>query len=205
MCTVDKLKPPPALNPTPISDHELVLRAQKGSEVAYRELLVRYQRPVFSLVFRILHDRDAAEDVVQETFVRAFTYLGKYDPKYKFSSWVFKIARDLAIAVRKRQSSTEPPDKLHDAELSKVVRPLKLAAEPGSDNLEELFAMEELGVRASEKIRISAEVPDWVDEDEAASAIAGFIEALSQLHQALGGGGLVVDGMEVESDIFVHA
>jgi hypothetical protein len=54
-------------------------------------------------------------------------------------------------------------------------------------------------------LRVSAEVPDWVDEDVAAEAVAEFIGALSEMHRAMGGGGLVVDGMEVESDIPAHA
>jgi len=56
-----------------------------------------------------------------------------------------------------------------------------------------------------QKLRVSADIPDWIDEEIAAEAVAGFIRALSKLHRAMGGGGLVVDGMEIESDILVSA
>ncbi|HEX2091683.1 MAG TPA: sigma-70 family RNA polymerase sigma factor, partial [Longimicrobiaceae bacterium] len=90
-----------------LSDHELVARAQKGSEAAYRELLGRYQRPVFSLVYRMVRDREQAEDLAQETFVKVFNNIDRYDPRYKFSSWIFKIATNLTIdALRKKEPAT---------------------------------------------------------------------------------------------------
>lgn len=54
-------------------------------------------------------------------------------------------------------------------------------------------------------LRVSAAIPDWLDEDSAAESIADFIRALSDVHRAMGGEGLVVDGMEVESDVLAHA
>ncbi len=89
------------------TDHDLIALARKGSEKAYRELLGRYQRPVFSLVYRMVRDREQAEDIAQETFVKVFNHLGSYNPKYKFSSWIFKIASNLAIDhLRKKEPET---------------------------------------------------------------------------------------------------
>ncbi|MGH7458449.1 MAG: RNA polymerase sigma factor [Longimicrobiaceae bacterium] len=89
------------------TDQELVRRAAAGSGRAYRELLARYQGPVFSLVYRLVRNRETAEDLAQETFVRVFNSIGRYDPKYKFSSWIFKIANNLAIdQLRKRELDT---------------------------------------------------------------------------------------------------
>jgi len=79
------------------SDQELISRARAGRENAYRELLSRYQRPVFSLVYRMVRDRELAEEISQEAFVRAFEQLHRYDPHYRFSSWIFKIAHNLVI------------------------------------------------------------------------------------------------------------
>ena len=90
-----------------IDDRELAPLAAEGREGAYRELLSRYERPVFSLVYRMVRDRTLAEDLAQEAFVRAFNAIDTYDPSYKFSSWIFKIANNHTIDhLRKRKLDT---------------------------------------------------------------------------------------------------
>ncbi len=85
------------------TDQGVVEFARKGEEVAYRELLRRYQRPVFSLIFRMVRDRELAEDLAQETFVKVINALDRYRPEYKFSSWVFKIANNASIDHLRRK------------------------------------------------------------------------------------------------------
>ena len=85
------------------TDQEVVELARKGEEVAYRELLRRYQRPVFSLIYRMVRDRELAEDLAQETFVKVLNALDRYRSEYKFSSWVFKIANNAAIDHLRRK------------------------------------------------------------------------------------------------------
>jgi RNA polymerase sigma-70 factor (ECF subfamily) len=85
------------------TDQEVVELARKGKEVAYRELLRRYQRPVFSLIYRMVRDRELAEDLAQETFVKVLNALDRYRPEYKFSSWVFKIANNASIDHLRRK------------------------------------------------------------------------------------------------------
>ena len=85
------------------TDQEVVELARKGEEVAYRELLRRYQRPVFSLIYRMVRDRELAEDLAQETFVKVLNALDRYRPEYKFSSWVFKIANNASIDHLRRK------------------------------------------------------------------------------------------------------
>ena len=88
-------------------DRTLALQAAKGREKAFRELLNRYERPVFSLIYRMVRDRSLAEDLAQEAFIRAFNAIGSYNPGYKFSSWMFKIAHNLTIDhLRKRRLDT---------------------------------------------------------------------------------------------------
>lgn len=90
-----------------LSDQEVVARAREGREAAYRELIRRYERPVFSLVFRMLRDRELAEDLTQETFVKALNAVESYRPEFKFSSWIFKIANNAAIDhLRRRELHT---------------------------------------------------------------------------------------------------
>lgn len=91
----------------PPSDKTLAAQAADGREKAFRELMTRYEKPVFSLVYRMVRDRGLAEDLAQETFIRAFTAIGKYNPNYKFSSWIFKIAHNLTIDhLRKKRIET---------------------------------------------------------------------------------------------------
>ena len=95
------------MNNPPPDDKTLAAEAAAGRQRAFRELLQRYERPVFSLIYRMVRDRALAEDLSQETFIRAFRSIGKYNPSYKFSSWIFKIAHNLTIDhLRKKRIDT---------------------------------------------------------------------------------------------------
>jgi RNA polymerase sigma-70 factor, ECF subfamily len=90
-----------------LTDQEVVLRARSGQEAAYRELIRRYERPVFALLFRMVRDRELAEDLAQETFVKALNAIDSYRPEFKFSSWIFKIGNNAAIDhLRRRELDT---------------------------------------------------------------------------------------------------
>ncbi|MCK5483661.1 MAG: RNA polymerase sigma factor SigW, partial [Gemmatimonadetes bacterium] len=65
------------------SDQDLVRLCLKTDERAARELVERFERPVFSLVYRMVRDRELAEDLTQEVFVRTFNNLQRYDRSYK--------------------------------------------------------------------------------------------------------------------------
>jgi RNA polymerase sigma-70 factor, ECF subfamily len=90
-----------------LPDADVVALAQQGREPAYRELLRRYERPVFSLIFRMVRDRETAEDLAQETFIKVLNHIDRYRPEFKLSSWLFKIANNVAIDhLRKRTVQT---------------------------------------------------------------------------------------------------
>jgi RNA polymerase sigma-70 factor (ECF subfamily) len=138
---------------TPLTDHELVASAQKGSEKAYRELLGRYQRPVFSLIYRMLRDREQAEDLAQETFVRVFNHIDRYDPKYKFSSWIFKIATNLTIDhIRKKEVATVSIDGSRYAVTADEIEASTISVVSEDENPEELLEAKELGSSIEEAI-----------------------------------------------------
>jgi RNA polymerase sigma-70 factor, ECF subfamily len=80
-----------------MTDTELVASALAGSQDAFRELVVRFERPVFSLILRMVQDRATAEDLAQDTFVKAFRNLHTYDPQRKLASWLFKIAHNTTL------------------------------------------------------------------------------------------------------------
>lgn len=98
----------------PNSETRWIERALTGSQDAYRHLLGQYQRPVFSVIVRMVHDAALAEDLTQETFVKAFRALESFDRNRKFSSWLFSIAHNTTIDhLRRKQVPTvslEPPE-----------------------------------------------------------------------------------------------
>src|SRR6266545_726879 len=79
------------------SDQQVVVWAKQGHDAAFRELVRRYERPVFSLLYRMVRDRALAEDLAQETFIKVLNGIKSYRPEFKFSSWIFKIANNAAI------------------------------------------------------------------------------------------------------------
>ncbi len=99
--------PPSSLDLVNLPDADLAALAREGKEPAFRELVRRYERPVFSLIFRMVRDRETAEDLAQETFIKVLNHIDRYRPEFKFSSWLFKIANNLTIDfLRKRQLKT---------------------------------------------------------------------------------------------------
>lgn len=79
------------------TDAHLVARALAGSQEAFRDLVLRFERPVFSLIARMVQDPATAEDLTQEAFVKAYRSLRTYDASRKLSSWLFKIAHNTTI------------------------------------------------------------------------------------------------------------
>ncbi|HEU4566232.1 MAG TPA: sigma-70 family RNA polymerase sigma factor [Gemmatimonadaceae bacterium] len=98
---------PISLDLTNLPDADVAALAKQGREAAFRELVRRYERPVFSLVFRMVRDRETAEDLSQETFIKVLNHIDRYRPEFKLSSWLFKIANNVTIDyLRKRQLDT---------------------------------------------------------------------------------------------------
>jgi RNA polymerase sigma-70 factor (ECF subfamily) len=84
------------------SDEALAVEAKRGSEEAFRELVERFHRPVYALIVRIVRQPELAEDVSQETFLKAWKALARFDPGRRFSSWIFKIAHNTALDELRR-------------------------------------------------------------------------------------------------------
>jgi RNA polymerase sigma-70 factor (ECF subfamily) len=127
-----------------LTDQEVVAQARDGREAAYRELIRRYERPVFSLVLRMVRDRQLAEDLSQETFIKALNAIGSYRPEFKFSSWIFKIANNAAIDhLRRRELDTLSLDGAPHAATPEEIEATALqVGDKGETPLEELEARE---------------------------------------------------------------
>ena len=129
-----------------LTDQEIVALARKGREAAYRELIGRYQRPVFSLIYRLVRDREKSEDLAQETFIKVLNALDRYDPSYKFSSWIFKIAHNTSLDhLRKKEPITLSLEGSPHAETASEQEASVIQALSTEETPEDYAASRELG------------------------------------------------------------
>jgi RNA polymerase sigma-70 factor, ECF subfamily len=113
------------------SDEELAVEASRGSEEAFRELVERFERPVFGLIVRIVRRPELAEELAQDTFVKAWRALARFEPERKFSSWLFKIAHNSALDSLRRKG--EEPLSL-DEPVAEGEGPRELPADPNAED-----------------------------------------------------------------------
>ncbi len=127
-----------------LPDADVVALALEGRDSAHRELIKRYERPVFSLVFRMVGNRELAEDLTQDTFVKVLSHLERYRSDFKFSSWIFKIANNVAIDhLRKKQLDTISIDGSPYSETPDDVESSRFdIADDAEDALDEIEARE---------------------------------------------------------------
>ncbi len=86
------------------TDHELIAAARGGDESAFAEIVERYRGQITNFVYRLLNDYDEAVDLAQETFVRVYFAMDRYHTQYAFSTYIYRIASNLAISeIRRRK------------------------------------------------------------------------------------------------------
>ena len=87
-----------------MSDHQLIEATKQGDEAAFGEIMSRYRNPMTNYLFRIFNDYEEAVDLAQETFVRVYFALERYHTDFAFSTYIYRIATNLAISeIRKRK------------------------------------------------------------------------------------------------------
>lgn len=87
-----------------MDDHSLLAATLTGDETAFQELVRRYRNQITNYVYRMLNDYDRAADLAQETFVRVYTNAERYQATYSFSTYIYRIAHNLAISeLRQRK------------------------------------------------------------------------------------------------------
>ena len=112
-----------------VSDDRLVRDALAGQQEACAGLLERYQRPVFTVIARLVSDPAVAEELAQETFLKAFRRLDTFDQRRGFSPWLLRIAHNTAIdALRRREPPTLDIDAVAGCDAQVVA-----SGEPGPD------------------------------------------------------------------------
>jgi RNA polymerase sigma-70 factor (ECF subfamily) len=93
------------------ADAALVARCRNGDSEGFAALVSRYERPVYNLAFRMLGDREDARDVAQTAFLKALENLQQFDPKFRFFSWLYRIAMNEALdLIGRRGRQTELTD-----------------------------------------------------------------------------------------------
>ena len=98
------------------SDRDLILRARRGDAEAYGDLVTRHQTSVFNVCYRILHERGEAEDLAQETFVRAYDRIHTFDVEREFGPWIRRVAANLCLNHLEGQKVTAELDDERDAD-----------------------------------------------------------------------------------------
>ena len=147
-----------------MDEDALVQRCVQGDTEAFSQLVTRFERPLFNVALRVLHDHEEARDVVQTAFLRAWKHLGSYRPEHRFFSWIYRIAYNEAVnQLRKRR--TEPLD---DQLVSTDRRPDEAAAD------EQTAMMVEQAVKElDEDLRQVIVLRHWLDQsyDEMAETL----------------------------------
>ena len=134
------------------TDEELVSRSVRGDHDSFNQLVVRWQRPIYALAYRVIGHEEDARDVCQETFLRAFRGIKGFKGEAKFSSWLYRIALNLC-RDKNRSAQRSPLNKVSDD-----VDVLDLAPpEAAGSSLEDQVGWSELG---SEVYRAMMTIPD---------------------------------------------
>lgn len=102
------------------NEQELIAQILDGDEETYAALIDRYKEGLYRHCFRFTHDEDEAEDIAHEAFIEAFVHLDRYNPQFRFSTWLYKIATNLALThLRKRRTV-----RLDEGELDRIMSDL---------------------------------------------------------------------------------
>lgn len=88
----------------PLNDDELVLKCRRGDTQAFDKLYAHYNKPLFNFIYKMVNDYELAEDLLQDTFLR--TLVKHYQPRGKFSNWLYRVAANLCLNELKKGRRT---------------------------------------------------------------------------------------------------
>src|SRR3982751_698472 len=136
----------------PSTDEELVARSMGGDLDSFNQLVLRWERPIYALAYRVIGREEDARDVAQETFLRAFRALKGFKGQAKFSSWLYRITLNLCrdwIRRERRAPVAQAPEGVDIIELAGESTPV--------ESIEDLVARREIGRAVA---RAMAQLPD---------------------------------------------
>jgi RNA polymerase sigma-70 factor (ECF subfamily) len=134
------------------TDEELVARSMGGDLDSFNQLVLRWERPIYALAYRVIGREEDARDVCQETFLRAFRALGGFKGQAKFSSWLYRIALNLCrdwIRRERRQPLAQTPEGVDLVELAGEAE--------DTESIEELVARKEIGAAVAKAMALLPE------------------------------------------------
>jgi RNA polymerase sigma-70 factor (ECF subfamily) len=128
-------------------DEELVKEALSGDGRAFEKLVEKYKKRVYYLAYRMTRDHDSADELAQESFVKAYQALGNFKPGYNFYTWIYRICVNLSINFLKKEKHTVSADQLRELDLLPE-------RSPGMDQLERMITTEQANIvrKALEKL-----------------------------------------------------
>ncbi len=91
------------------TDCDLIAQAMAGREDGFEELVRRYQRPIAAYVYRMIGDYESSLDLTQEVFIKVYGSLARYRSEFKFSTWIYRIAHNVAIDYLRRHTAAREP------------------------------------------------------------------------------------------------
>ena len=134
------------------TDEELVARSMAGDLDSFNQLVLRWERPIYALAYRVIGREEDARDVCQETFLRAFRALGGFKGQAKFSSWLYRITLNLCrdwIRRERRQPLALTPEGVDLVELAGEAE--------DTESIEELVARKEIGAAVAKAMALLPE------------------------------------------------
>ena len=134
------------------TDEELVARSMAGDVDSFNQLVLRWERPIYALAYRVIGREEDARDVAQETFLRAFRALSGFKGQAKFSSWLYRITLNLCrdwIRKEKRTPVSQAPEGIDIIELAGEGTP--------AESIEQLVGRRELGRAVSKAMAMLPE------------------------------------------------
>jgi len=162
------------------SDSVAVARAKQGDDDAYRILVDRHSRGVFRLAYRMTGNEQDSEDVVQETFLRAYKQLHRYEARSSFGTWLYRIAANYSLDLvrrKKRHGEIGLQETATEEEMGEVVHAVA-SGDPGPDRLLFSGAVQE---------KVSATLNELSQQERTAFVLRHFEgQSIEEISAALG-------------------
>ncbi len=149
------------------SDEELVAQSMLGDADSFNQLIVRWERPIYALAYRVIGREEDARDVCQETFLRAFRGIKAFKGQAKFSSWLYRIALNLCRDWIRRERRTPVVQVPEGVELSELA-----ATREPTETIEDLVARQDMS-------RVVAKAMEALSEEQRTAIILKEYQGLT--------------------------
>ena len=182
------------------TDEELVARSRDGDVDSFNQLVLRWERPIYALAYRVIGRDEDARDVAQETFLRAFRALPGFKGQAKFSSWLYRITLNLCrdwIRKQRRAPVQQMPEGIDPVEMAGEAGPVESIEElvailgptlqhQGQCGLEALRALDDVGRVAQHLRLIKQHIANPPAEDNPERGVKDEVIGMAPRHRRAG-------------------